>query len=524
LALALSALIAGISALVLLLPDATSETDKLLQKVEETADAYDELNAKMQEEKSSVSSLMAQIEQPAAVENKSAVKKAKLAELVNQLNEAVPDLALAYDAETDALNMSVEAMRKRIEAQQEAAEYEEKIKRLIELEREQLELEEQLAEQQELLAEHGAGRYFSMGAWEDYGYTENIERMTAAIAENQAQQEALTASVNSYAAARAEAAAQEEAALAPYQASVLAVQELQAEMTALESKYMEAYQSAYESISKQMGLWENMGETGKTSAQTLNEALESQIKYLEDYSNNLNSLLGRNIEGIEEFAMLFSDGSKESAAALAGLADASDEEIIQIIQNLKKVEEGKQEFSNQFGEMAADFDEKMNEISLRLNQAVKDLNRTAEAAEAGSLTVQGYIDGAKAKERELRAQFERLGQIAQQAYKRAMDIQSPSKVMMRLGSFTVQGLTIGIEREQKSLERAAAEAADTARRAAQKAIPVGYQNSIINSSQVVNNHSVSHHQTVVIHSRDPLSPSDIARETKNALRRMSWAL
>jgi TP901 family phage tail tape measure protein len=522
-ALALSALIAGISALVLLMPDATSETDKLLQKVEETAAAYDELNEKMQQEKSSVSSLMAQIAQLSSIENKSAAEKAKLSELVNQLNAAVPDLALAYNEEADALNMSTEAIKARIKAQQDAADYENQVKRLIELEQEQLELEEQLAEQQELLAEHGAGRYFSMGAWEDYGYTENIERLTQAIAENQAQQEALNVSVNSYASARAAAATQEEEALAPYQASVVAIQELQAEMTALEAKYMEAYEAAYNSISQQMGLWENMGETGKTSAQTLNEALESQIKYLEDYSNNLNSLLGRNIEGIEEFAMLFSDGSQESAAALAGLADASDEEIIQIIQNLKKVEEGKQEFSDRFAEMSTDFDAKMDEISGRLTEAVEEMNRMAEAAEAGVQTVQGFIDGAKSKEAEVRAQYERLGRIATEGYKSALDIHSPSKVMMELGRFTVQGLTVGIEQEQKNMERATLDAADTARRAAEKAIPVGYQNSITNSSQVFHQNSVNNHQTVIINSRDPLSPSEIARESKNALRRMSWS-
>lgn len=458
-ALALSALIAGISALVLLMPDATSETNKLLQKVEETADAYDELNEKMQQEKISVSSLMAQIAQLSFIENKSAAEKAKLSELVNQLNAAVPDLALAYNEEADALNMSVDAMRKRIEAQQDAAEYEAQVKRLIELEQEQAELQKQLAEQQELLAERGEGRWIST-SWEDFGYTENIEALNAAIAENQARIDSLNSSVSNYAAARAEANAKEQESLGNYQQSVVAVQSLQDEMTALETKYKETYEAAYESISNQFGLWEKVDKIGKTSAKSLNEALESQIKYMDEYASNLDSLLGRNIEGIDEFAMLFSDGSKESAEALAGLADASDEEIIQIIQNLKKVEEGKQEFSDRFAEMSTGFDAKMDEISGRLTEAVEDMNRTAEAAEAGAQTVQGFIDGAKAKEEEVRAQYERLGRIATEGYKVALDIHSPSKVMMRLGRFTVQGLTIGIEAEKKNLKKASAEMAN----------------------------------------------------------------
>jgi len=477
-ALALSALIAGISALVALMPDATSETDKFLQKIKESAAAYDELNAKLEQEKSNTSFLVSQISQLASTENKSAAEKAKLTELVKQLNEAVPDLALAYDEETDALNMSVEAMKKRVEAQREAAEYETKIKRLIELEQEQAELQEQLAEQQELLAQNGEGMLTGMGgAWISYGYVENIEALTQAIAENQAQQDALRASVNAYAAARAEAGAREQEALSAYQQAVVAVQSLQDEMTALENKYRETYEAAYESISNQFGLWEKVDEVGKTSAKSLNEALESQVKYIDTYNQNLDSLLSRNIEGVEELAAHFSDGSVESAKALAGLATASDEEIIKIIENLKKVEEGKQEFANRFAEMATDFDSKMDEISGRLTEAITDMNRAAEAAEAAGQTVQGFIDGAKAKEEEVRAQFERLGRIATEGYKAALDIHSPSKVMEKLGTFTVQGLIVGIEAEKKNLKKAAKEL-ETVIQQTQEAIQKSIQETV----------------------------------------------
>lgn len=449
-ATALSVLVAGITALVLLLPDTRSETDKLIRSIKETADAYDELNAKLDEEKASTASLMERIAELSSIEDKSAAQKAKLAEFVNQLNESVPELALAYDSETDSLNMSIEAIRDRIKAQEDAAEYENQVKRLIELEAEQAELEKELAEQQELRAKNAESQQYTT-AYYDIGYANDIGELTEAIAANQAQQDELTASVNAYAAAQAEAAAREAALREPYEASVLVVQGLKEEMRGLKAQYEEAYQSAYDSISGQMGLWESMGDVGTTSAETLNSALESQITYLDDYNTNMESLIGRNIEGIEDFAILFSDGSKESAEALAGLSTASDAEIAEIIGNLKKVEEGKQEFSNRFAEMSTDFATSFDEISERLDDAIIDMNRNAEAAIAGGLTVQGYIDGAKAKEGALSAQFKRLAHIADSSYKVASELQSPSRVMMRAGESTVDGLIVGAKAKEGAL-------------------------------------------------------------------------
>lgn len=58
----------------------------------------------------------------AGVENKSAAQKEHLVSLIGQLNNIVPDLNLAYDAETDSLNLGNDAISQRIDLMQQEAE------------------------------------------------------------------------------------------------------------------------------------------------------------------------------------------------------------------------------------------------------------------------------------------------------------------------------------------------------------------------------------------------------------------
>lgn len=53
------------------------------------------------------------------VEEKSTSQKEQIKNIVDQLNEAIPDLGLAYDAEKDKLNKSTEAIRENIKAQKD---------------------------------------------------------------------------------------------------------------------------------------------------------------------------------------------------------------------------------------------------------------------------------------------------------------------------------------------------------------------------------------------------------------------
>ena len=231
------------------------------------------------------------------------------------------------------------------------------------------------------------------------------------------------------------------------------------EVKSLEEAYQTAHQAAYESISGQISLLSEMDNSAKTSAQTINEALESQITYLSNYTTNLEGLASRQIEGVDRLAAALSDGSTASAAALAGLADASDEEIAEIIRNMDKVETGKDNFARTIAQMQTDFDDEMTAIEKRLGIAIGNMEMTDDAAWAARNTVQGYINGAKAMLREVEDTFRELARAGEKALNKSLEIQSPSRVMMRAGEYTMQGYVDGLRSKARVIEDAMRETA-----------------------------------------------------------------
>ena len=119
-----------------------------------------------------------------------------------------------------------------------------------------------------------------------------------------------------------------------------------AALATLQTRYEEAYLAAYDSLSGQISMWQKMDNKATTSAKTLKSAVDSQATYYSNYTANLNSLLSRNIAGVDKLASRFKDGSTESAAALAGLAKASDKEIVDLIASMNKTEAGKSQMAS----------------------------------------------------------------------------------------------------------------------------------------------------------------------------------
>lgn len=117
-----------------------------------------------------------------------------------------------------------------------------------------------------------------------------------------------------------------------------AVQAAEEAYEAYATLYDETKAAALESIDKQISQWEKMDNAAVTSAATVAEALQSQITYMQNYSNNMQSLQSRNIEGVGKLAAALADGSTESAAILAGLSTATDDEIRQIVASKERTQ------------------------------------------------------------------------------------------------------------------------------------------------------------------------------------------
>lgn len=148
-AVAIGAVVAALAAFIELrgktdttIDELTEKTRSLADAANDSAEAYEKAKAAMETQDGEIARMIERVKELAAKEKLDRDEKEELETQIRRLNEAVPDLALAYDEETHSLNMSIEAMEKRIRLQRD----EEKLTAAIER---KLDLEEQLAKAEE---------------------------------------------------------------------------------------------------------------------------------------------------------------------------------------------------------------------------------------------------------------------------------------------------------------------------------------------------------------------------------------
>lgn len=133
--LAAGALTAGIAAYAIATDKGISEEEKLIQQHEKSVASYKKLSKELSENKKSRENAITSAENEGATaeilsrklqglmkqEHKSAGTKEQIKSIVQQLNQILPNLGLAYDDEKDKLNQSTKAIQRNIKAQRELA-------------------------------------------------------------------------------------------------------------------------------------------------------------------------------------------------------------------------------------------------------------------------------------------------------------------------------------------------------------------------------------------------------------------
>lgn len=242
---------------------------------------------------------------------------------------------------------------------------------------------------------------------------EDAEAVAAAEAEIESAQEAvnqLTGATEEQTEAEAEAARQ--------------AQELQGvigdtaeQIAVLAEEYSDAYDAALDSVSGQYALWDDAAKVVETSASSINDALESQITYWQDYNANLQSLTERSadIEGLSEVIASFADGSADSVNAIAGLANASDEDLRAMVTNWQTLQQEQEAAAGSVADLKTDFTATMDELQTALAEDIEAMDLGEEAKASGKATIQGYIDGANSMLPAVRSAYEELGRAASNA-------------------------------------------------------------------------------------------------------------
>jgi len=426
----------------------TREMEAFRESLVETRQAFENWKIDFADKTENVDSLISTIVGLSDAEGRSAADTEILKVAIEELNAIAPELGVVFDEATGSINMTADALIAAAEAAKKQEEATATAERYLELQAEQKTAVENFRESVEALADAEAALQDAKDRNVDHSvlmtYIEGVnlaqeasDGYNAALCGVNREMRTTMDRLKELTGETADAAdANDE--LADTIASITS------ELETLQKSYADAKTAAYNSISGQIGLWDEMDNSVVTSAGTLNGALLSQIEYLDTYSANMDSLLSRNIEGIEDFAKNFSDGSTESAAALAGLAAASDEEISDLITNLGKVEEGKKSFSDQIALLVTDFDGKMSDIEKRLATAVGNLEKTDEAALAGVNTIQAFVNAMSEKEGVVYQKALQIGQAAIDGLNAGIDAHSPSRKAHKSGVYVGEGVIGGL--------------------------------------------------------------------------------
>lgn len=401
-AVALAALTSAVIAYAISMPDANQETNDFVDGLSDEKDAAQDATDALGEQTSKNYAMVESLNTLSAKENKTVADKSAILSLVDKLNTAVPELALAYDSEADSLNLSADAIKRAAKAQAEKAQYDAKVERLTTLYTEQAEIAEKLADAEEGLAAaraevEGYKGVDNLEGWQAVEDAEkNVKLLTEAQQENTSQLTDANKVIDEYADAQNSAATSN----GDFSGTV---DSLSSQLSKIELAYDTAKTTALDSLNQQISKWEEMDNSAVTSAADVLKALQSQIDWLANYQTNLDALQSRKIPGVDtsELVQSLSDGSTESAAILAGLKTSTDEQVSQIVKSMSKVTTGKDSLSSDLAEVTTKADKALDDLTSKVNDTAKELNVSDVALQSGKKTVQGYIDGLNSKLAEL---------------------------------------------------------------------------------------------------------------------------
>lgn len=382
----------------------TAEVDALCESVHSVSDDFNSALSDINANEVGALSLIQKYDDLASKADRTAAEEKALAAVNKQLAASYPEIAAQMGNATMSTEDYVEAMKKAAEAEAEEQRQQQAQETYIEALQKRAELTDELAkaqenvnlEQQRMDDMSGWDHFWTGGEWDDLeAYQAALEELEAAMAENDATIAEIEQGWEDLAEAEAEAA---EATVSYEDAVNTALSSVQADIDALCEAYDAAYESARSSIDGQIGLFDTMATETELSITDMQAAFDSQIEYLNTYSENLRKAAEYGLD--EGLVASLSDGSEESAGYLnaiieniEALGDSSAEAqafVDNFNSSFQEVEAAKDEFATTVATMETDFDTKMAEIEGRLDEAIDNMNMEADAAAAAKQTMEAY--------------------------------------------------------------------------------------------------------------------------------------
>jgi len=401
--------------------------DKLLESHQKIVDCYSDGMEKIASEEKSSTALIAKLSELSSKTELTAAEQQQMSAIVDKLNTQMPELALAYDKETGALNRSVDAVKALAKAQADQQRIETQHQTYVSVLAEEADLRDQLAKaaEEQAAAQERANLVGGMGWFGKSKQAKNDladfkaeqERLQAALNENLALQAETEKAFEEYAHVAEEAAK----ATVSYENAVnSSIQGVAEDMNKLIESYDNAYESARSSIDSTIGLFDKMATKCDLSIKDMLGAMQSQVAYLETYTENLRKAAEYGLD--EGLIASLSDGSEESAGyinkiiremeKLGGTTEEAQAFAEKFNTAFKDVETAKDEFAGTVAEMETDFSSKMDEIEARMTEAIDNMVMTDDAAEAAKETIDAYVQAIKDGTTKARSAAEGVAQAA----------------------------------------------------------------------------------------------------------------
>ena len=407
--------------------------------------------------------LIASYEKLAQKTNRTAGETELLKEVSSRLVEVMPELAGLYNEQTGLIDANVSSLKELVEMRVKEAEANALMNKAVDVQvqynaalKEQERLSAKLAELKQRLAEIDTGSPFK--SFEQVQIENDITSLSVALANQQVVVGELGAEVEKTSTEIEGLGETQEKVAATTEATAQKTQEaVEAQTKAMEeaqAAYDKTYEAARSSLDGQFSEWDKVENKTKTSVQEMIAAKKSQIEYFKNYTSNFNALTSRNIDGVNELAATFADGSMESAAALEALRTATDAEIEEIIAAMRETGQLKDILAGNFADATT---------------AAKGQLNPNEFYELGVNCGEGYARGIESMAGRVGAAAARLSAAGQGSLARSDMIQSPSKKYMRLGKYDGEGFALGFEKSIPLVTRASSRLSEAAYASIQRA-------------------------------------------------------
>lgn len=389
-------------------------------------------------------SLILKLQELASKANLSSDELDVLRAVIDELNKMLPDANISYDVSTGKLNVAAEDLKAMADAAAEARQKAADLDQYINSVRESKALEANAKKAQDA---YDAQKRLKEEAWDAYlaskqtfqsvygeqatydvklrkayeaeasaleTLSAELDRANSDLAANLAEQERLSEALGI-----TKDELEQEAEKVNLMPEILGAYKDQ--IDALSEAYTTAYTAAYDSITGQYKLWDDVAEVSAKSVDDVTTSLQNQKKYWEEYNTNIQTLLGFSgqIEGLSEMVAEFGDGSADSVNMVAGMAEAAKSgdptKIQAMVTAWQENKAAQDEAAQSLGDLVSGYSDGMAEIKDQITADVEAMDMSTQSYTAAQATIQAFIDGASDMLPYVRAAYQNVASAASSA-------------------------------------------------------------------------------------------------------------